>query len=144
MKVMPPAGSTGTPQEITAMIDTGASISGVQPDIAQAAGLVQVSSVQIGGVVGAQERPIYAAKVSLPEYNIEFDAIDMAGVDLPQQDIQALIGRDMLKKMQLKYDGVNAEFSLESPQSDLLSTIVSGGVALAALGSLFALARVNY
>lgn len=142
VKVLPPAGSQGMPQDAVAMIDTGASISGVLPQIAQAAGLVQTSSVRIGGVVGSEERPIYAAALELPEYKISFDAIAIAGVDLPQQDIQFLIGRDMLKRMNLLYKGPETKFDLASPQpAGLLSLIMTGGVAALAFGSLFFLAK---
>lgn len=149
LKISPPPGSQGTPQTVNAMIDTGASISGILPSIAQAAGLVQTSSADIGGVTGSQQSPIYAATVDLPDYNIHFDAISMAGVDLPQQSIQALIGRDMLEQMNLNYQGPTGTFVLTkavTAQSgiDIIPTAVGAGLALAALASLFAIARVDY
>ena len=145
VQISPPAGSSGSPQTATAMIDTGASISGILPALAQAAGGVPVSSIDIGGVTGTSSAQIYALQVNLPQYNISFDVIDVAGVDLPQQNIQFLLGRDMLSKMILTFDGPDATFNLASPpgQASPVGTYIMGGAAVAALASLFFLARGN-
>lgn len=114
------------PQRALALIDTGASISGVKPEIAAGAQLVQTSSVTVSGVVGSQDRPIYAATISLPDYGVTLDAIDVAGVDLPQQNINFLLGRDVLEKMVLTYKGAQGKFELQPASGVSLGTLLGG------------------
>lgn len=114
------------PQKALALIDTGASISGLKPEIASGARLVQTSSVTVSGVVGSQDRPIYAATITLPEYGVTLDAIDVAGVDLPQQNINFLLGRDVLEKMVLTYKGNQGAFTLQQASGVNLGTLLGG------------------
>lgn len=121
-----------------ALIDSGASISGLKPSIAQAAGLIQTSSVGISGVVGAETRPVYIAAVHLPEYNISFDTVDVAGVDLPQQDVDVLLGRDILKHLVFTYEGKFGTFTLQNGE-DRRSQFVAGGIAAGTIAAAFLL-----
>jgi len=100
-------------QTVKALIDSGASISGIRPAVAQAAGLIQTSSVGISGVLGMENRPVYIAAVNLPDYNVNFDVLSVAGIDLPQQEIGMLIGRDVLRHVKFTYDGNSGNFTLE-------------------------------
>jgi hypothetical protein len=115
-------------QTARALIDTGASISGLKPSIAQATGLIQTSSVGISGVIGAETRPVYIAAIHLPEYNISFDTVDVAGVDLPQQDVDVLLGRDLLKHLVFTFQGKFGTFTLQDGQ-DRTSGYAAGGIA---------------
>lgn len=99
------------PQSARAMIDTGASISTVTDEIAQAAGLRSVGSIQVGGVGGTSQRTLYSASFGLPEYGLVVGPIEMAGVSLPA-GFQVLIGRDILKALNLSYEGPQGAFSL--------------------------------
>lgn len=133
------------PQKVVLMVDTGASISGVRDSVAAAAGLTATGSVQVGGVAGTQNSSIYAAKIALPKYNINFDTVQIAGFQLPgQQDIDGLLGRDMLEKMNLVYNGIGGDFTLMSAPgaSDNTWSVVGMGVlAVGAFASLFWLAK---
>lgn len=100
------------PQVVRGMIDTGASISTVSEAVAAAAGLQQVSSVPIGGVGGTSTRPIYSTYFGLPEYNVAVDPIEIASVNLPIGGFDVLVGRDVLKALELVYTGVQGIFSL--------------------------------
>lgn len=133
-------------QTVKGLVDTGASISTVSEDAAASAGLVQVGSVEVGGVGGSGMRPIYAARLSLPQYGVTLDPIEMAGVSISFADVKVLIGRDVLKRLSLDYEGPAGTFDLvESGAAPggapLVSTPVIVGVATAAgiLGLLFAL-----
>jgi hypothetical protein len=132
------------PQKVVLMVDTGASISGIRDSVATAAGLTATGSVQVGGVAGTQNSAIYAAKFALPKYNIDFDAVQVAGFQLPgQQDIDGLLGRDLLEKLTLVYSGPSGEFQFQAAPGEggsVLSTVAAGGIVLAAFGSLFWLA----
>ena len=98
----------------TALIDSGASISGVKPSVAQSAGLIQTRSVGVSGVIGTELRPVYTASVILPDYDIHLDAMDLAGVELGQQGVDVLLGRDLLKKVTLVYEGRSGSFQLQT------------------------------
>lgn len=99
-------------QVVKGMVDTGASISTVSDQVAAAAGLQAVGSVQLFGVGGGGERPIYAASFGLPEYGVTVDPIEVGGVDIPMHGIDILIGRDILKALNLSYRGPEGAFEL--------------------------------
>lgn len=129
----------GTPQTVRGLIDTGASISGVRPQVAQAAGLIQTGSVEVSGVTGTEKRPVYAAGVGLPEYGVSFEAVELAGLQLPSQDLHFLLGRDILKDLVLTYHGSSGSVELRDGGTDLTTLLAAGGIALGALAVLVAL-----
>lgn len=100
------------PQIVKGMIDTGASISTVADEVASAAGLQQVGSVPIGGVGGMSTRPIYSGYFGMPDYGVAVDPIEIAGVSLPVGGFQVLVGRDVLKALELTYTGPYGAFAL--------------------------------
>lgn len=103
----------GTPITIQAMIDTGASISTINSTVAQNAGLQQTGETQLGGVGGVQDSAIYAAAVTLPDYNITVNPVQVASVpgQLPAP-ADMLIGRDILENLVMTYDGGSGQISL--------------------------------
>lgn len=138
-------------QVIRGLIDTGASISTVSDAVAQAAGLRIVGSVQVGGVGGTSEKPIYAASFSLPEYGVSVDPIEMAGVTLGAPGFDVLVGRDILKALLFNYKGPDGMFDVNRTSGGLIpgapvasddSTrkilTVGAGVAAIGLAALFA------
>ncbi len=160
-------GSGGSPQTVKGMIDTGASISTVSPQVAAAAGLVQTGTVPLSGVGGGGEDPVYAASMTLPDFNITVDPIEIGGVGLPMPGVDMLVGRDILaNNLQLQFHGGVGSFSLATdspavtsqpgqaaptaaaapapaaPPEEGLSTgakiAIGGGVLVATVGALFA------
>lgn len=103
----------GSPITIKAMIDTGASISTINSQVAQNAGLQQTGETQLGGVGGVQDSAIYAAAVTLPDYNVTVNPVQVASVagQLPAQ-ADMLIGRDVLENLVMTYDGGQGQISL--------------------------------
>lgn len=137
VEISNPAGG-GAPQVAQGLIDTGASISGIRPELARAAGLIQTGMASISGVTGTEKRPIYAAAVNLPEYGVAFEAVEVAGVDLPQREITFLVGRDLLRNATLSYRGRSGDFSLsDGDRPDITSLIAAGGVAAGVVAILF-------
>lgn len=147
----------GTPHLVKGLVDTGASISTVSDEVAAAAGLQMIGSVPLGGVGGTSERPIYAASFRLPEYDIFFPAIEIAGVTLPVPDFQVLVGRDILERVLLAYHGPTGIFALEEgaeppaggspagiptkvepPMSSLTKVAIGSGIVAAVAGGLYA------
>lgn len=116
------------PQVVRGMVDTGASISTVNDAVAAAAGLQQVSSVQIGGVGGVSTRPIFSAYFGLPEYGVSVDPIEIAGVTIPAHGFDVLVGRDVLRALHLDYVGPHGTFALTQDVKPLSSDSRGGPV----------------
>lgn len=100
------------PEEIPALVDTGASITAINIETAQRLGLQATGSMQIGGATGSANQPVYAAMLKIPDPFIEFDPIQVAGAQLSGTPFQMLIGRNILCSMMLSYDGRKGRFSL--------------------------------
>lgn len=105
-------GGAGHPQTLTAMIDSGASISCIMTDKAAAIGLPQVSQTQLGGVGGMTTAPIYAAALNLTQFGVTVDPAQIAGVSNPLPGVDMLIGRDVLKTLVFTYKGSEGAFTV--------------------------------
>lgn len=105
-------GASSAPQTFTAMVDSGASISCINISAAQALGIPQVSSTQLGGVGGSSEAPIYAAALNLVQYGVTVDPVQIAGVGNPLPGVDMLIGRDILKQLDFEYKGAEGSFAI--------------------------------
>jgi hypothetical protein len=113
----PAAGGGGNPQSFTAMIDSGASISCINIGAAQQLGLQQVSSTQLGGVGGVSEAPIYAAALTLPQFSVTVDPVQIAGVANPLPNVDMLIGRDVLRSLHFDYHGGQGAFTITQEEA---------------------------
>ncbi len=139
-----------TPQVVPALVDTGASISTISMSLATAAGLVSTGPIQIGTAGGTVQGSVYASSVTLPEYGINFDPLEIGGTPtgLPPE-FQMLIGRDILRHLVLDYHGPKGEFLLEQAKPEeakenggllgVPTPIWIGGGAALSLGLLFGL-----
>ena len=109
-----------TPQLIRALIDTGASISGVDPTVLAALALSQTGEAEIHtpstrGV--AVTTPTYDVKIAIlagraGDLHFISETIQVTATDLSQQGFQALIGTDILKSCILHYNGADEHFTL--------------------------------
>lgn len=96
-----------------ALIDTGASYTCIDLGIATRLNLIQTGMVQGGTAAGINPHPIYAAALRFKGLGLqEEDPIQLLGVQIAGQGIQALIGRDLLSRMLLIYDGPKGRFTL--------------------------------
>jgi hypothetical protein len=142
------------PQNVRGMVDTGASISTVSEEVAAAAGLQTVGTVPLYGVGGGGEKPVFATSFTLTDYGITVDPLEVGGVTINMPGVDILIGRDILKAVDLAYRGGAGQFDITTagpaPAGGAAATpaaglstgtwIAIGGGALAvALGALFAL-----
>lgn len=100
------------PEEISAMVDTGASITAINVAVAQRLGLPTTGSIQIGGATGVADQPLYAALFRIPDPFVEWDPMTIAGANLSGTPFDILIGRNILCNMTLSYDGKSGRFSL--------------------------------
>lgn len=98
-----------------ALVDTGATQSCIDIEVAESLGLPVVDFVTIAGAAGASRHPLYAAKVAIPTLEMfEFGAF--AGVDLGpgEQPHRVLLGRTFLQSTVMIYDGVRGQVTIAS------------------------------
>ncbi len=105
-------GVPGTIEEVQALVDTGASITAINMATAARLGLIATGSVQIGGVTGVSNQPLYGARIVMPEPGFTFDPVQIVGAPLNAPDFELLIGRNLLCSMMMTYDGPRGQFAL--------------------------------
>ena len=98
-----------------ALVDTGASQSCIDMQLAQTLGLPVVDFVMIGGAAGANRHPLYAGRVAIPVLEIfqfgAFAGVDLAGGEQPHQ---VLLGRTFLQNTVMIYDGIRGQITIAS------------------------------
>lgn len=99
------------PQPVRALIDTGARRTVITPDTAGRCGLVQVSVTKLFVVGGGEvEGPVYSAQLAFPDSPLaNWPAIEIVGADLHHPEIECLIGRDILRRWIVEYDGPSGQ-----------------------------------
>jgi predicted aspartyl protease len=100
---------------VRALIDTGAAITVINPQIATTCKLLQTDWNRIATVGGGGgEYPAYAAAISFPGTKLpSFDVFRVVGCPiLGQPYFSCLIGRDLLRNWVLTYDGPNGELEI--------------------------------
>lgn len=101
------------PSVIRALVDTGATISGLDNRVAGRLGLVQTGSVTLAGIGGTTEQPVYSAAVGFPALAAPgLDPARLAGTSLGSADFEMLLGRDILRHLVMTYDGPREMFTL--------------------------------
>jgi hypothetical protein len=108
------------PQPIRALIDTGASISGVDPTVLAALGLSPRGQADVISTTSG------ASPISVPTYDVCIgiyaarhgdlhfisDTVQVTATDLSARGFDALIGTDILCKCILHYNGADGFFTL--------------------------------
>ena len=96
-----------------ALIDTGASATCIDQKAAAKAGLAVVDSGPMHSATHANEIvPIYAGRFTIQGVPWSIDTKKAFGANLASQNLIILIGRDLLSKCILIYNGVDSSFSL--------------------------------
>ena len=98
-----------------ALVDTGATQSCIDVQVAESLDLPVVDFVMIAGAAGESRHPLYAARVAIPALEIfEFGAF--AGVDLGagEQPHRVLLGRTFLQGTVMIYDGIRGQVTIAS------------------------------
>lgn len=98
-----------------ALVDTGATQSCIDIEMAQSLNLPVVDFVMIAGAAGASRHPLYAARVAIPALEI-FEFGSFAGVDLGagEQPHRVLVGRTFLQSTVMIYDGIRGQVTIAS------------------------------
>ena len=102
---------------VRALIDTGAALTVINPQIASTCKLLQTdwnNITTVGGLAGRY--PAYAAAISFPGTDLpHFDVIRVVACPIvKQQFFSCLIGRDILRKWLLIYDGPNGQLEISA------------------------------
>ena len=112
--VSPPA-SPAEGHTTHALVDTGATQSCIDNEVAQSLGLPVVDYVMIAGAAGARRHPLYAVRVAIPVLEIsQFGAFADVDLGAGEQPHRVLLGRTFLQGTVMIYDGVRAQVTIAS------------------------------
>ena len=117
-KVPPVPGTTG----LHALVDTGATESCIDSQLAAQLNLPIVDKRAVSGVHGKHEVNMHLAQVHIPALNATINGV-FAGVSLREggQLHSALIGRTFLRNFQLLYNGLTGDVEIRSDDVGLPS-----------------------
>jgi len=88
------------------LIDSGASISGIDETHAQKLGLISIEPVNVSTPIGSKTKSLYAVKLGFPGTTLPaVPFIRVIGNEVKSQGIDVLIGRDYLADKVLIYNG---------------------------------------
>jgi len=99
-----------------ALVDTGASLTVVNPEVAATWKLRHTGFVQVSAAGHTERYPQYAARMTFPGTRLKvYEVIPVVACKLPGQPISCLIGRDVLRRWQFSYNGPTGEYSISEP-----------------------------
>lgn len=103
-------------EQVAALIDTGATESCIDNQLAKQINLPPIDIRKVGGIGGSYDAVVYAAQIHFPQLPWTI-AGEFAGVDLVAggQPHQALIGRTFLRNFLLVYDGTTGRVTIGHP-----------------------------
>ncbi len=106
-----------TEVEVGALFDTGADITVIHPGLAQQIGIYPHDRIEVAGMHGTTELcNVYDVQLRQPDSDLVIpDLTVVEGNVLGAPQIQVLIGRSVLWRGVLVYDGVHQRFSFEVP-----------------------------
>lgn len=92
--------------ETDALIDTGAQRTVVSPDAVQKAGLSKINEAKLRGVGGIVKADVYVASLQFPRCGLRtIEVIEVSCCALSHILYHCLLGRDVLSRWALNYDG---------------------------------------
>src|ERR1035438_9885158 len=101
------------PIRVKALVDTGASLTVINPELAQSCKLKHTGFVKVSAAGNLGAYPQYAACIKFADDNLKgIEVIPVVGCKLPQQSISCLIGRDLMRRWKFTYDGRTGEFTI--------------------------------
>jgi predicted aspartyl protease len=104
------------PLVVKGLIDTGASITVINPKVAESRQLRQTGFTILSAAGSQAKYPEYVASMSFPGSGLRgFDLIRVVACQLPSQPIACLLGRDILRRWLLTYNGKSATVSISEP-----------------------------
>jgi predicted aspartyl protease len=96
-----------------ALIDTGASRTCIDDTVAERLGFPVVDVVKMASASHSQHNAnVYPIKFEVVGFPIKMDIARAMGANLQSQGYLLLIGRDVLSRMTLHYNGLSGQFTL--------------------------------
>lgn len=78
----------------------------INPQVAATCGLLQTGEARISSAGHLTTQPEFVGAIQFPEQELTgFDPISLVACPLPEQDVSCLLGRDVLERWNLTYDG---------------------------------------
>lgn len=106
-------GEISKPRVVTGLIDTGAAITSVRADIADSMGLKVTGASTILTAGDPVNVNTYAASLEFPNTNLKsFDVLPIVALPMTGQNIEMLIGRDLMQRWIITYNGVAGSFTI--------------------------------
>lgn len=99
-----------------ALIDTGATGSGVDEEVVKRLGVNPIGITTVMGVAGQVRQNLYPAKFIFPIGKFEIEFTSLIGINLKGQSVGdhsliVLVGRDVLSRFLFIYNGPDAHFT---------------------------------
>ncbi len=113
-----PQGAALRSAMVQALLDTGAGISAIDQRVLEELGLQPVSIVSIGSAHGSNPHAVYSVLIDLLPVgpaiptSMRLDPITVIEADLSGQPQQMLLGRDVLSRLLLVYNGPSGIWNL--------------------------------
>jgi hypothetical protein len=102
------------PLIVNALIDTGSSITVINPELAITHKLRQTGFAEVSAVGSSGRYPEYAAALSFPGTTLPgLDPVKVVACSLFKQPVSCLVGRDMLKRWVLLYNGPAGQIRID-------------------------------
>lgn len=102
------------PLQIAALVDTGASVTIINPEVARTCDLPSIGKVKISVLGGINEYLQYAAAISFPDTSLDtVGPVAVTGIPIGPQSVACLLGRDILKQWRIIYDGETGDIEIE-------------------------------
>ncbi len=95
-----------------ALIDTGATMTAVDASVVTALGVNPVGVVPVGTAGGPTSQPVYPIRLQIQGVGLGINFSRVTGAPLKSMNLVALLGRDVLARMILIYDGPSSEYTL--------------------------------
>lgn len=99
-------------QEGLALVDTGASRSAVDEGVIRKLGVAPVDVAMTGTPVGSHRLDVFPATLGFDDLGLTLVFDRVRGVRIAPQGIIAILGRDVLRRMVLVYDGISGHVVL--------------------------------
>ncbi len=96
-----------------AIIDTGSSTTAISFEAAARLRLDPVGKMQIGTGTDVVRAPTFAVSIAFPGHGVTLDFDEAPGLPFAQPGQVAILGRDVLARARLVYDGPAGEVRLE-------------------------------
>ncbi|SRR5579875_452689 len=101
-----------SPNSGDALIDTGATVSGVDDSVIRRLGVSPVGLANVGTGAGPNQQNLCPARFILPNLGFGLEFSRALGSNLSSTGLIALLGRDVLSRMVFIYSGVSGRITI--------------------------------